>query len=258
MATAAVTYDRFPHAENGQKIARARQLLPGRRGPLSQSDFAALVGLSERHLIRIENGERLPSAETRDRIVTATGTTEEIAAFDDEDEESRMYRDLLSRFKKNLDDLPAKRTAGIVLTVAAVALGLAATAQASPPIPQMSFPAVTAASDAAGKPIVIVEVGAGPVWVAQTWAGSSVITLSPRAYRLAASGAPLGIFTLLHEAGHATGISDEGAADCFALAHFRAALPAWHLNRRQRAVWWRDALAINRDALKQKPYGCAA
>jgi transcriptional regulator with XRE-family HTH domain len=65
-----------PYRENGRKIRRARRLTG-----LSQQDFAVELGSSRRHLIRLENGQHLPSPPTRDRIVDLTGTTEPIDAY---------------------------------------------------------------------------------------------------------------------------------------------------------------------------------
>lgn len=84
-----------PHHENGQRIKRARQRVPGPNGRpwISQQDFAPLIGASRRHVIRLENGEHLPGADLRDRIVAVTGTEEQIDSDDDEEED--MLRDLL-------------------------------------------------------------------------------------------------------------------------------------------------------------------
>jgi transcriptional regulator with XRE-family HTH domain len=79
------------HHENGQRIERARKLVPspngGRQHWISQEDFAPLVGTTRRHVIRLENGEHRPSGELRDRIVEVTGTTEQIESSDDEEED---------------------------------------------------------------------------------------------------------------------------------------------------------------------------
>jgi transcriptional regulator with XRE-family HTH domain len=80
--------------ENGARIKRARERLQSNRPaanhradrPISQEDFAPLVSTTRRHLIRLENGEHLPSAELRDRIVETTGTEERIESSDDEEE----------------------------------------------------------------------------------------------------------------------------------------------------------------------------
>lgn len=42
-----------------------------RRARISQENLAEAVGISRRHMIRIENGEHRPSPELRDRIAAA-------------------------------------------------------------------------------------------------------------------------------------------------------------------------------------------
>jgi DNA-binding XRE family transcriptional regulator len=85
------------HHENGQRIERARKLVPspngGRQHWISQEDFAPLVGTTRRHVIRLENGEHRPSGELRDRIVEVSGTTEQIESSDDEEDD--MLRDII-------------------------------------------------------------------------------------------------------------------------------------------------------------------
>lgn len=93
MSAANVTH---PFCENGQKIRRARLLIPTPKSqvanhrpdrPISQADFADLVGVSRRHYIRLENGEQRPRGSLRDRIVEITGTEEKIESDDDEEED---------------------------------------------------------------------------------------------------------------------------------------------------------------------------
>lgn len=70
--------------ENGGNIARLR-----RRSGISQEKLAAQVDTTRRHMIRLENGEHLPSGGLRDRIADAIGADRsEIQSADDEDEES--------------------------------------------------------------------------------------------------------------------------------------------------------------------------
>lgn len=78
------TERQFPFSENGARIRSAR-----RRTGLSQEKFAPAVGTTRRHMIRLENGEHLPSRELRDRIAEATGQPSgSIQSADDEDEDS--------------------------------------------------------------------------------------------------------------------------------------------------------------------------
>jgi len=98
MRAAEVT--QHPYRDNGQKIRRARERVPSPRDsgrPISQEDFAPVLGTSRRHVIRLENGEQRPSGALRDRIVEVTGTEEQIESDDDKDEEELFPRDLLDR-----------------------------------------------------------------------------------------------------------------------------------------------------------------
>lgn len=96
--TQAPSHEPSAHTENGAKIRRARELVRSSRfavnhrpdRPISQQDFAAVLGISRRHQIRLENGEHLPSGELRDRIVALTGTEERIESEDDEDEDAQV------------------------------------------------------------------------------------------------------------------------------------------------------------------------
>lgn len=72
---------KFPFAENGARIQRARKLTGE-----SQETFAAMIGTTRRHMIRLERGQHLPGAELRDRIVARTGTAEQIHSADDDEE----------------------------------------------------------------------------------------------------------------------------------------------------------------------------
>lgn len=83
MEAAATPAHRYPYQENGSRLRKARRLTG-----LSQENFALKLGITRRHLIRLENGANLPSPPTRDRIVELTGTTERIDVYD-----GGQYRD---------------------------------------------------------------------------------------------------------------------------------------------------------------------
>lgn len=75
-----------PFTGNGAVIRRLRK-----RTGISQERLAAQVGTTRRHMIRLENGEHLPSTVLRDRIADVIGDAGgEIKAADDDDEESSM------------------------------------------------------------------------------------------------------------------------------------------------------------------------
>jgi transcriptional regulator with XRE-family HTH domain len=59
-----------PYEDLGRRIRRARE----RKG-LSQENFAPVVGVTRRHLIRIEKGRHWPGGPLLARIADATGTT---------------------------------------------------------------------------------------------------------------------------------------------------------------------------------------
>lgn len=91
----------FPFSENGARIRSFRK-----RAGKSQENLASEVGTTRRHMIRLENGEHLPSSDLRNRIASATGREpEEIQSADDEEEasmplsrdEQTMFFDLLSK-----------------------------------------------------------------------------------------------------------------------------------------------------------------
>src|SRR5581483_3168095 len=73
-----------PHkyADLGQRIRRARK-----RAGISQERLSASVGITRRHLIRLENGEHLPGRTLRDRIAEETGAERTELAADEDDEE---------------------------------------------------------------------------------------------------------------------------------------------------------------------------
>lgn len=78
---------RRPWAKQGKAIREAR-----RSTGLSQENFAAEVGTTRRHQIRIENGEHRPNAVLLARIAVRTNTAvDELGypALDDEEESLR-------------------------------------------------------------------------------------------------------------------------------------------------------------------------
>jgi len=83
----------YPHPfrENGARIKRARK-----RTGLSQELFAVEVGTTRRHMIRLENGEHLPSSALRDRIAERTGQSRDEFQSSDDDEEAALPRRSLS------------------------------------------------------------------------------------------------------------------------------------------------------------------
>lgn len=77
-------------AVNGSRIRRAR-----RRAGISQEGLALKVGTTRRHMIRLENGEHLPSTPLRNRIAAEVGVDPSaIQASDEDDEESDTVRSL--------------------------------------------------------------------------------------------------------------------------------------------------------------------
>lgn len=60
------TEPKYPEVREAYRRARK-----ARRPRISQENLAAAVGISRRHMIRIENGEHRPSPELRDRIAFA-------------------------------------------------------------------------------------------------------------------------------------------------------------------------------------------
>ena len=83
------------HRETGQRIRRLR-LTTG----LSQERFAPKVGVTRRHLIRLENGEHRPGRDLAARIervvedITGNPVKERILS-DDEEESSLLFDALL-------------------------------------------------------------------------------------------------------------------------------------------------------------------
>lgn len=78
----------YPYERNGRIIRRFRDQLEPK---MSQERLAAIIGTTRRHMIRLENGEHLPSIALRDKIAEAVGTSREaIQAADEDDEDSSM------------------------------------------------------------------------------------------------------------------------------------------------------------------------
>lgn len=72
-----------PYADHGKHLRRLR-LRTGK----SQESLAAEIGTTRRHMIRLENGEHLPSAPMKERLAEALGVDGgEIQSHDDEDDE---------------------------------------------------------------------------------------------------------------------------------------------------------------------------
>lgn len=82
------------YAEVGARIRRARE-----RSGISQERFAPMIGITRRHLIRLENGEHHPSPDLRARIAEHTGEKPESFSVD-EDEESDPVTDLLNALER--------------------------------------------------------------------------------------------------------------------------------------------------------------
>lgn len=82
----ATTKPAHRYAENGKRIRRARKLTG-----LSQFNFGLEIGVTRRQMIRLENGEHLPSRPVRDRIEKRAGLSKgEIRSADDDEEGSLM------------------------------------------------------------------------------------------------------------------------------------------------------------------------
>jgi hypothetical protein len=100
------------------------------------------------------------------------------------------------------------------------------------------------ASSVAGKPVSVAMNSFGNgTWTGGAFVSGDQIFLGQDAYRDAERGGGVGLFVLLHEAGHTTGIADDHIADCFALEHIKGVLRTfWHLRSRQVEQRYRDAL----------------
>lgn len=75
---------------------------------------------------------------------------------------------------------------------------------------------------AGGKPVTVGIDGTGYL-SGNAVVGSDRLTLTAPAYRLAIRGGAVGVFLLLHETGHTSGIENECTADEYGLAHMRTA-----------------------------------
>lgn len=132
-----------------------------------------------------------------------------------------------------------------VVAVIAVSLCLVGVSSAAT---NVVSPALVA-SRVAGKSITVVinSYGRG-TWGGGAFVGGDQIFLGEAAYRDAARGGGVGLFVLLHEVGHTTGIADTGIAehdaDCFALTHIKSVLREfWRPRLRQIQQRYDDALA---------------
>lgn len=91
------------YADNGSRIRRARK-----RTGQSQENFALAIGITRRHMIRLENGEHLPSKALVARIAEATDTPEtDYESFDGDDEGDRSVRPSLAQDLQSLASLAA-------------------------------------------------------------------------------------------------------------------------------------------------------
>jgi transcriptional regulator with XRE-family HTH domain len=90
------------HHEIGQKIKALRQSTR-----LTQERFAQRVGITTRHLVRLENGENRPRAALAQRIedvaAEITGKPVERILPDQDDEEDSMLTDLVKQLIHTLD-----------------------------------------------------------------------------------------------------------------------------------------------------------
>src|SRR5919201_4992431 len=101
------------------------------------------------------------------------------------------------------------------------------------------------ASNVAGKSITVTvdSYGVG-TWTGSAFVGDNKVFLGEEAYRDAERGGGVGLFLLLHETGHTTGIAAEHGADCFSLTHIKTVVREfWHLPLARIDQRYRDALA---------------
>lgn len=86
------TSEKPKYAEYGARIRRAR-----RRKGISQENFAPVIGITRRHLIRLEKGDNMASVALRERIAAATDSVASDfgAAPARDDEEDELASDLL-------------------------------------------------------------------------------------------------------------------------------------------------------------------
>lgn len=109
METSTAERKHFPFRENGAVIRAARKV-----AGKSQERLASEVGTTRRHMIRLENGEHLPSSDLRNRIAEATGqSAKSIQSSEDDDEESdpamreafSLFVDLMARLRSREETL---------------------------------------------------------------------------------------------------------------------------------------------------------
>jgi hypothetical protein len=139
-------------------------------------------------------------------------------------------------------DISLKRAIRRLLLVAT--LGVCLNFTASPAAAVSLVNPSLIASSVAGKPVTVVinSFGNG-TWSGEAFVAGDQIFLGQDAYRDAARGGGVGLFLLLHETGHTTGIADEHGADCFALEHIKPVLRRfWHLRRQKVDQRYGDAL----------------
>jgi transcriptional regulator with XRE-family HTH domain len=85
------------YADLGRKLRSARK-----RCGISQENLAIKVGITRRHLIRLEFGQHLPSMPLRTAIAEATGVdagTFRVAADDEDEEESDAVAALMKAIR---------------------------------------------------------------------------------------------------------------------------------------------------------------
>ncbi len=100
---------------------------------------------------------------------------------------------------------------------------------------------------AGGKPVTVTQQGTGYLG-GSAMVGGNQITLTAPVYRMALHGDGIGVFALLHETGHTTGIADECLADRFGLQHLKAAYHRFwpKLTNRQVSSRYSDAVAFTK------------
>lgn len=91
-----------PHkyAELGQRLRRARK-----RAGISQENLAVSVGITRRHLIRLENGEHLASRDLRNRIAAETGAKSEDLRSEEDDEDPHRPLTLDESLQLRIDEI---------------------------------------------------------------------------------------------------------------------------------------------------------
>src|SRR5947208_185707 len=130
------------------------------------------------------------------------------------------------------------------LVIAGLLIACFSFATAAAAAPKLVNPSLVASS-VAGKPVAVTIDSFGPgTWAGAAFVGGDQVLLGEDAYRDAERGGGVGLFVLLHETGHTTGIADEHAADCFSLAHIKGVLrDFWQLRPAGIAGRYADALS---------------